>query len=886
MQIEISSSIHADDNKTLLALRRVFCLLFFAAALIAAVGAVGSSSGNQGVSSSLKATVNQKIAPWVIEHTGNGQKAEFFIVLVDQADLSRAASFKTKTEKGLYVYGSLLTKAEVTQRPILEWLRERRIEHRSFYIVNAILVKGSREIADALAARPEVARVEGNPLIKNYLPQPDRSTETPLLLQRPSTIEQGIVYTHAPDVWALGYTGQNIVIGSEDTGVRWTHNALKPHYRGWDGQTADHNYNWHDSIHDDVSNPCGNDSPFPCDDLGHGTHTTGIAVGDDGMGNQIGMAPGAKWIGCRALGQDHGSPARYIECMEWFIAPYPIGGGQGDPSKAPDITINSWYCDPPEGCSTDTLRAAVEAQVAAGIMTVVAAQNFGPNCSTVGYPPGIYDAAYSIGALVTGTDDIGFFSSRGPVTVDGSNRTKPDITAPGTGTRSCFNTSDDSYAVLSGTSMATPHISGATALLWSAVPNLKNQIGESRAALNNAAVHIDSTQCGDAGPPNNVYGWGRLDILAAVQAGLTCPNPWELVADMPVDVLGAAAASDGRYSYHAGGVSVSQGFIPLDVFNRYDWVSNTWTSLAHLPQPSVGAAAVFYPDPVAPKIYLFGGGDGFGTVYDITGIYDIYSDSWSIGPPMPDVRWVLASGYNPVNNRIYLVSGANGCCAEDAQPDTWEYDPVAGTFTSKAPFPHPASGFASGMINGKLYVAGGRDANNLIINLTWEYDPNADTWTPKADMPTSQNSTPGSAVALDRLWVFGGGDPYAVGTGSSSSIVPRLFVKADGRLPTTSSSTTVYDPFSDTWSSAPAMNVARSFVSGTAINTKLIAAGGFDGSASFASAERNDVCVPQGSPTPTATATATPTVTPTATATATPRPSPAPRPRPTPAPRP
>ena len=113
----------------------------------------------------------------------------------------------------------------------------------------------------------------------------------PSQLQRPETIEPGIDYTHAPEVWALGFTGQDIVVGSEDTGVRWTHNALKPHYRGWDGQNADHNYNWHDAIHDSVNNPCGNDSPFPCDDNSHGSHTTGTAIGDDGMGNQIGMAP-------------------------------------------------------------------------------------------------------------------------------------------------------------------------------------------------------------------------------------------------------------------------------------------------------------------------------------------------------------------------------------------------------------------------------------------------------------------------------------------------------------------------------------------------------------------------------------------------------------------
>jgi serine protease AprX len=468
-----------------------------------------------------------RIAPWVMEHTANGQEAEFFVVLSDQADLSAAETLPTKAEKGRFVYQTLQSKAQTTQDSILQWLRDRAIEHRSFYIVNAILVKGTRELAEALAARPEVARVEGNPLIHNDLPQPGPVEEARAYPQVPETIEPGINYTHAPQVWALGFTGQNIVIASADTGVRWTHNALKPHYRGWDGTAANHNYNWHDSIHNSSGNPCGNDSPFPCDDFFHGSHTTGTAIGDDGAGNQIGMAPGAKWIGCRNMDGGNGTPARYMECMEFFIAPYPINctPNEGDPTKAPDITINSWGCPASEGCSFDTLQAAVESQAAAGIQMVVAAGNSGSACSTVSDPPSLYAASYTVGALNTGTDTIAGFSSRGPVTVDGSNRIKPDITAPGTGTRSATNAGDNLYTTASGTSMATPHISGAMALLWCAIPSLRHQITASRDALNNSAVFITSTQCGTAGPPNNVYGWGRIDIAAAVGNPSPTPSP-------------------------------------------------------------------------------------------------------------------------------------------------------------------------------------------------------------------------------------------------------------------------------------------------------------------------------------------------------------------------
>ena len=478
-----------------------------------------AASGLNVRSASVPRPINPKLARWVVDHTTNGQQAEFMVVLADQADLGPANVAKTKHERGRAVRDALWNKAEQTQQPILQWLRERKIEYRSFYIVNAIWVKADATIAAELAERPDVLRVEGDPEIRNKIVEPVLSNELPLPAAASPTPEPGITYSRAPEVWSLGYTGQGIVIAGADTGYRWTHTALKNHYRGWDGVTANHDYNWHDSVHTLGGQTCGHDSVVPCDDTNHGTHTMGTAVGSDGGDNLIGMAPGAKWIGCRNMDRGTGTPARYIECMEFFLAPYPVGGttAEGDPDLAPDISTNSWGCPTSEGCSPDTLQAAVEAQRAAGIYMVVAAGNDGPSCHTITDPPSIYDAVYTVGALNTGTDGIASFSSRGTVTVDGSSRLKPDICAPGNTVRSSIATSNTAYASFMGTSMATPHVAGAVALLWSAAPWLRHKIDQTDAILSASAFAILSMDCDTSGSsPNNTYGNGRLDAKVAV----------------------------------------------------------------------------------------------------------------------------------------------------------------------------------------------------------------------------------------------------------------------------------------------------------------------------------------------------------------------------------
>jgi serine protease AprX len=500
---------------------RVFALLVLlvGSAVIGSLLA-GAHSGKR-YQAEIPPAAFDKIAPWVLAQTAQDAEIEF---LKDQADLSSAAALATKLDKGRFVRGTLWDKAQATQAPLIAWLQERKLAYRSFYIINALWVKGTRAVAAELALRPEVARVEGNPQLNGIAPiermaQPDVAQ---LLSAEPSA-ETGVSSIRATELWALGYTGQGIVIGGQDTGVEWTHPALKARYRGAAEPVVSHDYNWHDAVHAG-GGACGPDSPVPCDDHNHGTHTVGTALGTDGEANQIGVAPGAQFIACRNMDRGTGTPATYLECFEFLLAPYPVNGtpSQGDPSKAPDITINSWACPPSEGCAPDTLRLAVEAQRAAGIMTIVSAGNDGPGCSTVNEPPAHYAAVYAVGAVDARTGNLAGFSSRGPVLVDGSKRPKPDITAPGVLVRSAIR--NGGYALFNGTSMAGPHVVGAIALLWSAVPELKNQIALTESLLNETAVPVAVEECG-GGQPNNLYGFGRLDVRAAYDLALAQVTP-------------------------------------------------------------------------------------------------------------------------------------------------------------------------------------------------------------------------------------------------------------------------------------------------------------------------------------------------------------------------
>ncbi len=278
------------------------------------------------------------------------------------------------------------------------------------------------------------------------------------------------------------------------------------------------------------------------------------------LGNSVGVAPDAEWIGCANLQRNLGNPAFYLDCLQFMLAPFQVGGDpfvDGDPTRSANVLNNSWGCpESHEGCDPASLQPAVDALEAAGIFVVASAGNSGPRCGTVEDPIAIYADAFSVGA-VDQEGNLASFSSVGPVTVDGSGRLKPDIAAPGVEVWSAFPNS--TYAALDGTSMAGPHVAGVVALMWSANPALIGDVARTAEILRMTAQPFSGQMSGfeetvsevDGEPalqasdevvqaidtffsdsnaciflsnadqtPNNLVGYGIVDAYKAVQMAL------------------------------------------------------------------------------------------------------------------------------------------------------------------------------------------------------------------------------------------------------------------------------------------------------------------------------------------------------------------------------
>lgn len=379
-----------------------------------------------------------------------------------------------------------------SQRQIVEYLKSLPDEIAEvggqFWIFNGFHLKATKPIIYELAKRDEVWFICHNGVIKldaEIVPEPDVTGRTP---------EWNITKIKADSCWIDGYSGAGIIIGHIDTGVLTTHEALAGKWLS---------PYWIDGV-------SGQTSPY--DDYGHGTHTMGTILGGDGPGsfaNDVGVAYGAQYIPTKAFNASGSGQYAWIDTCMQYLADLKQGGV--------DIRVigNSWG-----GSGTDLhFWDAVLNWKSLDVFPVFSNGNSGPGSGTVGSPAS-YPLSMGVGAT-TVDDTMASFSSRGPAPNQSPwndpqywyystwNLLKPDVSAPGYNVRSSYN--NGNYTSMNGTSMASPHVTGGTAIL----------LEKNSSLTPDQLYEIFYTTCDQpsagAPYPNNNYGWGRINLYRALQ---------------------------------------------------------------------------------------------------------------------------------------------------------------------------------------------------------------------------------------------------------------------------------------------------------------------------------------------------------------------------------
>jgi hypothetical protein len=485
---------------------------------IAFFSTVGVQAGER--SSAIQEDLNSKVEPLLMAQLRNEGKADFFIWMAEKADLTASRQLETKEAKGRYVYETLIATAERTQVDVRDHLDKSGISYRSYYIANKILVRsGNLSLMLDLAASPDISKITANHAYKLQEPIVE-----PVQPRAPDAVESNITFIRAPEVWALGFDGTGLVLAGNDTGLDWDHPAIQDQYRGWNGTSVDHNYNWWDAT--------GFYNSVPGDGHGHGTHTTGTMVGDDGSSNKIGVAPGAQTIHCKNMtNAGSGNDATFSECFEFDLAPWDLNGQNPNPLLAPDAVNNSWGY---QGGGHPQFDDEIAALQAAGILIEASAGNEGPGCSTL-RSPGDYTPV-----LTTGSVNHSGGSAPGILTLDSSRGPSslypgdffPDIMAPGEYIRS--STPGGGYSSWSGTSMSGPHTTALVALIWEASPTLRGDIGKTTQTIVDTAAPLTGqagSNCGGdyTNGPNNDWGFGTIDAYEAVLEAIRIGQTFDMI---------------------------------------------------------------------------------------------------------------------------------------------------------------------------------------------------------------------------------------------------------------------------------------------------------------------------------------------------------------------
>jgi subtilisin family serine protease len=525
-----------------------------AAALLAALVSAGTG----------QAAVAAPLAPDGTTTAQRPAMVKAIVVLRAQVDSSTVRA-PSRRQRQVALVRALRARAASGQTGVLALLRQRRAQGLvadsvPLWVINAVAVTATPSVLGELANRADVKQIEPDLVVQAPFPAALATTE-----QAP--VEPNVDAVNAPAMWNLGFSGQGTVVATMDTGVDGSHPDLAASWRG--GTNS-----WYD--------PNGEHPTVPTDVNGHGTSTMGVIVGGSAGGTSVGVAPGAKWIAVKIF-NDRGSAttSRIHQGYQWLLDP----DHNPATADAPDVVNNSWT-GAAGGCVLD-FQPDLRNLRAAGILPVFSAGNYGPAPSTVLSPANLPEAL-AVGAV----DDAGVIdpsSSRGPSACD--QRIVPGLVAPGVGVR----TTDlyGGYLDASGTSLAAPHVTGALALLLSAFPDLSAD--RQQGALESSAVDL-----GDAGP-DNVYGHGRLDALAAYNWLATAPD-----FTVGVSPAQATTAPGGTVSYTASvaGVNGFTGDVALTL-SGLSGAQAGWTISPSVVTGGAGSAqiTVVTSASIAPRSY-------------------------------------------------------------------------------------------------------------------------------------------------------------------------------------------------------------------------------------------------------------------------------------------
>jgi subtilisin family serine protease len=443
-----------------------------------------------------RASGGDKFAPELqaeIDALAPGEMVTAIVTMRDQADLGQIpGADRAARQQG--VVRALQARAEASQHQIQAFLAAHEAQglvsgNTSFWVFNGLSVTAVPGVFQELAARDDVALIT-----------PDAIDVVPVISEVAATPEANLSVVNVPALWDLGFPGQGVVVASMDSGVDASHPDLATRWRG--GSNS-----WYD--------PYGQHVTTPTDLSGHGTGTMGVMVGADAGGTSIGVAPGAQWIAVKIFNDSGSSTATAIHMgFQWLLDP------DGNPvtPDAPDVVNNSWTFGNP-GCNLE-FQLDLRSLRAAGILPVFAAGNLGPGRSTSASPAN-YPEALAVGAI-DNNSQVYAYSSRGPSACNETSTIYPEIVAPGVNIRTAERFG--LFQVATGTSLAAPHVAGALALLLSTYPDLTAD--QQQAALLSTAVDL-----GTVGPDND-FGYGRLDVLAAYQGlqtgGVPTPSPTPL----------------------------------------------------------------------------------------------------------------------------------------------------------------------------------------------------------------------------------------------------------------------------------------------------------------------------------------------------------------------